>query len=393
MKKRLVTLTALCMTGMMLMTGCGNTKNETELVADTQAEEVVLESGEAETAAESETKAAAETAAETEAETETAEPETKAAESETEAAATEAETETKKAAADKVELTLATGGETGTYYAVGNVMATTLNPLLENSNIKVVVSGGSQDDIIRIEDGEAQLGTVQNDVMSYAMNGTDTFEELGACTNFRAVAGLYDETCQIITTNPDIKTVADLKDKTVSVGDAGSGVEFNARQILEAYDLSFDDITPVNSSFGDSASSLKDGKIDAAFITAGAPTVAVTDLATTNDVNVVAIDDEHAEKLVKEHPFYTQTVIPADTYKGMTEDVSTVSVRATLIASADLSEDVVYELTKSLFENQETLLAAHAKFEELSVDTALNGIDVEFHPGAQKYYEEVGAWK
>lgn len=372
MKKRLVTLTALCMTGMMLMTGCGNTKKETELVADTQAEEVVLETGEAETAAESETKA-----------------ETEAAETE----AAESETEAKKAAADKVELTLATGGETGTYYAVGNVMATTLNPLLENSNIKVVVSGGSQDDIIRIEDGEAQLGTVQNDVMSYAMNGTDTFEELGACTNFRAIAGIYDETCQIITTNPDIKTVADLKDKTVSVGDAGSGVEFNARQILEAYDLSFDDITPVNSSFGDSASSLKDGKIDAAFITAGAPTVAVTDLATTNDVNVVAIDDEHAEKLAKEHPFYTRTVIPADTYKGMAEDVSTVSVRATLIASADVSEDAVYELTKALFENQETLLAAHAKFGELSVETALNGIDVEFHPGAQKYYEEVGAWK
>ncbi|MDO5539441.1 MAG: TAXI family TRAP transporter solute-binding subunit [Eubacteriales bacterium] len=365
MKKRFMTLVALCITGTILLTGCGNDSKETEKVTETAAADVVLES-------EEESAAAAETAAE----------------SETEAAESEA-----SAPVDKVELTLATGGETGTYYAVGNVMATTLNPLLSYSDIKVVVSGGSQDDIIRIEDGEAHLGTVQNDVMSYAMNGTDTFEELGACTNFRAVAGLYDETCQIISTNPDIKTVSDLKGKTVSVGDAGSGVEFNARQILEAYDLTFDDITPVNSSFGDSASSLKDGKIDAAFITAGAPTVAVTDLATTNDVNVVAIDDEHAAKLVEEHPFYTQTTIPGGTYKGSDEDVSTVSVRATLIASADLSDDVVYELTKALFENQETMAAAHAKFEELSVESALNGIDVEFHPGAQKYYEEVGAWK
>lgn len=291
------------------------------------------------------------------------------------------------------ELTMATGGETGTYYAVGNVMATTLNPILENSQLKVVVSGGSQDDILRIEDGEAQLGTVQNDVMSYAMNGTDTFEELGACTNFRAIAGIYAETCQIITTNPEIKTVADLAGKTVSVGDAGSGVEFNARQILEAYDLSFDDIKVVNASFGDSADSLKDGKIDAAFITAGAPTVAVTDLSTTNDISIVSIDEEHAQKLIEEHPFYTAMTIPAGTYNGVDEDAATVSVRATLIASADLSDEVVYELTKALFENQEAMATAHAKFEELSLETALDGIDVEFHPGAQQYYEEVGAWK
>lgn len=297
------------------------------------------------------------------------------------------------AGGSKSELVMATGGETGTYYAVGNVMATTLNPLLQNSSLKVVVSGGSQDDIIRIEDGEAQLGTVQNDVMSYAMNGSDTFEELGACTNFRAVAGLYDETCQIITTDTSIKTVADLKGKTVSVGDAGSGVEFNAKQILDAYGLSFDDIKAVNSGFTDSAASLKDGKIDAAFVTAGAPTTAVTDLATTNKINVVSIDDEHADKLIAEHPFYTKAVIPGGTYAGVDADTTTVAVRATLIASADLSDDVVYELTKALFENQETMAGAHAKFGELSLETALSGIDVEFHPGAQKYYEEQGVWE
>ncbi len=337
----------------------------------------------------------------------------------------------------KTELVMATGGETGTYYAVGNVMATALNPLLKNSNLKVVVSGGSQDDIIRIEDGEAQLGTVQNDVMSYAMNGTDTFADLGACTNFRAVAGLYDETCQIITTDMSIKTVEDLKGKTVmngtdtfadlgactnfravaglydetcqiittdmsiktvedlkgktvSVGDAGSGVEFNAKQILDVYGLSFDDIKAVNSGFTDSASSLKDGKIDAAFVTAGAPTTAVTDLATTNKISVVAIDSEHADKLIAEHPFYTKAVIPGGTYKGVDADTETVSVRATLIASADLSEDVVYELTKALFENQESMAGSHDKFKELSLETAMNGIDVEFHPGAIKYYEEKG---
>lgn len=299
------------------------------------------------------------------------------------------------AAADggKQTLVLATGGETGTYYAVGGVMASTLNPLLQNSSLNVTTSGGSKDDIEQIEDGVAQLGTVQNDVMSYAAKGTDLFEAAGACTNFEAVAGLYDETCQIIAT-PDIKSVADLKGKTVSVGDAGSGVEFNARQILAAYGLDIEkDINKVNSGFSASADGLKDGKIQAAFVTAGAPTTAVTDLATTKAISVVPVDSAHADQLIAEYPFYTKSVIPGGTYNGVDEDVETVAVRATLIASKDLSEDVVYELTKALFENKDTMAQSQSKFKELSLENAMNGIDVAFHPGAQKYYEEKGVWK
>lgn len=287
-------------------------------------------------------------------------------------------------------LTLATGGTTGTYYAVGGVLATVLNPLLENSSLTVTSTGASKANIQLIDDEDADLALVQNDVMYYAYNGIDLFEEEGAYTTFAAVAGLYDETVQIVTCDPSIATIADLAGKTVSVGDAGSGVEFNAKQILAAYDLSFDDIKVVNASFQDSADSLKDGKIDAAFVVAGAPTTAVVDLATVKDISLVQLDAEHIEKLQGEYDFYTETVIPAGTYTGFDEDATTVSVRATLIASTEVSEDAVYELLAGMFDNQEELIAGHAKFEFLNLEDAVKGISVPFHPGAMKYFDEQG---
>ena len=285
-------------------------------------------------------------------------------------------------------LTLGTGGTTGTYYAVGGVMATVLNPVLQESQLTVTSTGASKANIQEIEDGGADLALVQNDVMYYAYTGTDLFEQEGAYDSFRTIAGLYDETVQIITCDSSIETVADLKGKSVSVGNAGSGTEFNAKQILGAYGLSFDDITVVNASFQDSADSLKDGKIDAAFVVAGAPTTAVVDLATMKDVKLVQLDAEHIASLQEDYDFYTETVIPAGTYKGVDEDATTVSVRATLVCYTGLSDETVYELTKALFENKDALVEGHAKFEFLNLEDAVKGISVPFHPGAAKYYEE-----
>ncbi len=287
-------------------------------------------------------------------------------------------------------LTLGTGGTTGTYYAVGGVMSTVLNPVLENASLTVTSTGASKANIQLIDVEEADLAIVQNDVMYYAYTGTDLFEEEGAYETFSSVAGLYDETIQIVTCDSSIASVADLKGKTVSVGDAGSGVEFNAKQILDAYGMTFDDINVVNASFGDSADSLKDGKIDAAFIVAGAPTTAVVDLATTKEISLVQLDEEHIAALQENYDFYTATTIPAGTYNGVTEDATTVSVRATLIASNSVSEDAVYELLKAMFDNKDDLVAGHAKFEFLNLEDAVKGISVPFHPGAAKYYEEQG---
>ena len=293
-------------------------------------------------------------------------------------------------AAMAANLTLGTGGPTGTYYAVGGVMATVLNPVMEDVDLTVTSTGASKANIQLIDEEDIDLAIVQNDVMYYAYTGTDLFEDEGAYETFAGVAGLYDETVQIVTCSDEIKSVADLKGKTVSVGDAGSGTEFNAKQILGAYGISFDDIKVSNLGFGESADSLKDGKIDAAFIVAGAPTTAVVDLATTKDVHLVQLDDEHIEKLQEDYDFYTKTTIPAGTYKGVDEDATVVSVRATLIASTEVGEDEVYQMLKAMFDNQEDLIAGHAKFEYLNLEDAVAGMSVPFHPGAVKYYAEQG---
>ena len=166
------------------------------------------------------------------------------------------------------------------------------------------------------QDGNAELAFCQSDVMAYAYNGTNIFADHGKVDCFSTVAALYMEQVQIVTTNPDIKTVADLAGKSVSIGAPGSGVYFNAIDVLGAYGLTENDIKPTYQSFGDSADALKNGQIDAAFIVAGAPTTAVTDLATTKDTYLVSLDDEHVAKLLETSDYYTKTVIAKDVYFG-----------------------------------------------------------------------------
>ena len=208
-------------------------------------------------------------------------------------------------------LNFGTGGDTGTYYGFGSVLA---NYVSTNSDCKVtaLTSGGSQANVEDLTNGNVQIAFVQSDVMNYAYNGQRLFEN--PVTGFSVVAQLYQEQVQIVTTNPDIKTVADLAGKKVSIGAAGSGVYFNAIDVLSAYDLKESDISAVYQSFGDSAESLKDGKIDAAFIVAGAPTTAITDLATAGSVYLVSLDDSHVQSLLSASPYYTAATIKAGTY-------------------------------------------------------------------------------
>ena len=210
-------------------------------------------------------------------------------------------------------LRFVTGGESGTYYAFGSVIAQHAS---NNAGVKVVgLSGnGSQANVQQLVDGTAEFAFCQSDVMAYAYNGTNLFDT--KVEGFSTVAALYMEQVQIVTTNPDIKTVADLAGKSVSIGAPGSGVYFNAIDVLGAYGLTENDIKPTYQSFGDSADALKNGQIDAAFIVAGAPTTAVTDLATTKDTYLVSLDDEHVAKLLETSDYYTKTVIAKNVYFG-----------------------------------------------------------------------------
>ncbi len=288
------------------------------------------------------------------------------------------------------KIRFATGGTTGTYYAYGGVISQTLQEVLPDISLTVHSSGASKANIFEIVDGEADMALVQNDVADYAYKGTDLFEKDGPSKGFSALGGAYSEVVQVVA-NSSINSIADLKGKTVSVGDAGSGTEFNARQLLDAYGLSFNDIKVQNLSFGDSAEALKDGKIDAFFCVAGAPTTAVVELATTNSIHVLSVDEDKMQVLKSKYPFYTEYKIPAGTYKGVDNEVTSAAVKATFIVSDKLDEDTVYQMTKAIFENKSKI--AHAKAEQLDPKFAVEGITIPFHPGAQKYYKEVGAMK
>ena len=290
-----------------------------------------------------------------------------------------------------VSITLATGGTTGTYYAVGNALVTTLDGKLSLSKLTAVDSGASKANVQLVTAGSAQMSILQSDVLNYAHNGSggETMFDGAADTNSLWVAGVYNETVQLVT-SPDITDISQLRGKTVCVGDVGSGTALNAAQVLEAYGMTFDDINVMYDSFAGGADALKNGQCDAAFTVAGAPTPALTDLATTYSFNMPSLSDEAVAYLTSNYPFLVQDNLAGDTYPCLNgEEIVCVAVKAVFTASKDLSEDVVYEITKAMFDNQADLANAQAKFGFLNPEDAVDG-SFDLHPGAEKYYKEIG---
>ena len=283
-------------------------------------------------------------------------------------------------------LTFITGGEQGTYYRYGLVLAGKISETTDTA-LNVASSGGSQDNINALQSGSAKVGFAQTDVLSYAYEGTRIFDE--KADKISMIAELYKEQIQIITLDPGLRSVSDLKGKNVSIGSAGSGVYLNAIDVLEAYGLTERDISPTYQSFADSVEALKSGKIDAAFVVAGAPTSAVSGLAATDNIYMISLDEEHIDKLIATSPHYSKAVIDKRTYNTAV-DVNTVAVGAVLVASDDVSEEDVYNIISGIFENKEAITKAYSKGAELDLQSASAITSVPYHPGAAKYYAEKG---
>ena len=288
------------------------------------------------------------------------------------------------------KVVIATGGTTGTYYAVGNALVTTIGDKLSLSKLTAVDSGASKANVQLVTANQAQMSILQSDVLNYAHNGSggETMFDGAADKNSLWVAGVYNETVQLVTA-PSITSIEDLKGKTVCVGDVGSGTALNAAQVLEAYGMTFDDIKVMYDSFSGGAEALKNGQCDAAFTVSGAPTPALTDLATAYNFNMPSLSDEAVSYLTTNYPFLVQDNLPANTYTCVADETVCVAVKAVFTASKDLSEDVVYEITKAMFDNQADLAKAQAKFGFLSPEGAVAG-SFDLHPGAEKYYKEIG---
>ncbi|MDR0636679.1 MAG: TAXI family TRAP transporter solute-binding subunit [Treponema sp.] len=296
-----------------------------------------------------------------------------------------------KKAPPLTSLKLATGGSTGTYYAYGTALGRVFEERL-GLGVTVQTTAAAVANIALVQAGSADFALVQNDVMTYAYNGVDIFSAEGAQKDFSAVAGLYPEVCHIVATEA-VTSIAGLKGLRVSVGEGGSGTALNAAQILEAYGMSFADIKRQNLNFGDSAKALAAGEIDAFFCTAGTPTPALVDLASSVQIQLLPISEARRKLLLSEYPYYSSQTIPAGTYTGIDEDVNTLAVQATLVVNNKIQADDVYKVTQALFEGKAEITAAHPKGAELSLESAVLGIPVPFHPGALKYYREKGAMK
>ena len=286
---------------------------------------------------------------------------------------------------------MATGGTTGTYYPLGTAISNVITEYVDNVTVEARSTGASVANINLLKDGQADLAFVQNDIAYYAYNGVQVFEGKKV-DNIRGMMALYPEHIQIVTlADSGIDSVADLKGKRVAVGAPGSGVEANAKQILEVYGLTFDDLALAdNLSFKDAVQKLKNNQLDAAFLTAGYPTAAVSELAASKSIKLISIDDEHAQKLMEKYPFYVQDVIPAGTYKGVDEEVKTVAVKAILIIRDDIPEDVVYKMLDAIFKHTDEIAKAHAKGAMINLDNAVDGMSIPWHPGAEKYFKEKG---
>ena len=283
---------------------------------------------------------------------------------------------------------IATGGTAGTYYPIGNAIADIINKDVKDVGANAQSTGASVANINMLENGQVEMAIVQNDIAYYALNGTELFEK--KVENLRGIASLYPETCQFVTLDGSgINSIADLKGKRVAVGAQGSGVEGNVRQILKVYGMTYDDINPQFLSFAEASTALRDGTVDVACLTAGYPTASVQDIASQRPIRLISLDSDKIDALIAEYPFYTRTIIPANTYPGFSAEVNTVSVMAILVATSKMDSQTGYDITKAIFANGDKLEAAHSAAKSIKKETALNGMNfIKMNEGAEKFLKE-----
>lgn len=282
-------------------------------------------------------------------------------------------------------VTIATGGSSGPYNIIGTTLSSEYSKAYD-VNSKPQATGASVENINLIKEEKVEMAFVMSDVLTEAAEGTGNFTE--KVENVEQIAALYPNYVQIVTTEKSgIKTVDDLKGKRVAVGDQNSGVEVNARNLLEGHGITYDDLEVDYLGYAEAADGLKSGSIDAAFLTSGLPNSSVMELATSLDLSMVSVDPDKIAEIAKDQPYFISMEIPADTY-GNAEAVPTAAIMNALVVSKDLSEDDVYKLTKTFFDNLENLSNSHQAATDISLDAAQEGMVAPVHPGAQKYYDE-----
>ncbi len=297
----------------------------------------------------------------------------------------------------KTFVTIGSGSTTGLYYPTAVGIAKIVNEAGIDVRANARSTGGSVFNAKAVGDGQLQMALMQNNIAQYAYKGEGVAAFQGKpVTSLRGLAALYPEIVHILARkDAGISSPADLKGKRVHVGDVGSGTEQDAKNIMGAYGLTLDDLqSAVRGSAGDAVNLLRDGRIDAMFYTVGLGAAAITEAAQTAPIAVVPIAPEKIAELHKEYPFYTAFTIPGGTYPDLPDDVTTVTLKATLVASSKLSEQAVYEFMKTVFHDKIKAFYGDIQNPNLKpyfkVDNALDGMPIPLHPGAVKFYKEEG---
>ena len=292
---------------------------------------------------------------------------------------------------DDTEISIATGGTGGVYFPLGGALASIYNTHVPGLRASAESTGAALANIDLIRNGEVEMAFTQNDITYYAFTGTEMYaEEIEPVDNIRGMAVLYPEIVQIVAlADAEINTVEDLTGKRVAVGALRSGTEANANHILEVHGMDQGDLGEAHQiSFAQAVMQMRNGEIDAAFVTAGIPTSAIGEMATTMDIQIIPIQSDQTSALMNQYPFYIEVEIPAGTYEGQSDDVTTAAVMAMLVVSSELPERLVYNMTQAMFEHREYIVDTHARGNDIMLETALIGMPVDLHPGAASFYEE-----
>ncbi len=292
---------------------------------------------------------------------------------------------------DVVFINLGTCGTSGTYFPIGGGFADIWNTSIEGINATAQSTGCSVANLNLMKEGQIEASLNQNDAVFYAVQGK------AGINKYEDVRGLFTmhvEPFHVVTLDKNINSIYDLRGKRVSVGGIGSIITENCKQLFRVAGMDIDeDIKKYTLQHTDAAAALKDGVIDAFMNTIGAPAAIMQDIAAQHELHVVPIDGELRDQVIKEYPFFAEYVLPANTYRGQTEDVEMISVKAMLCVDKSMDEEVAYKLVKAIFENLDRVKASHAVGSQITLENALKGMPVDLHPGAARYFKEVGILK
>jgi len=287
-------------------------------------------------------------------------------------------------------INILTGGQSGVFYPLGVAMAQMYAEDIPNVRATAQVTKASAENMNLLQAGRGELAWSLADSVSDAWEGNEDAGFKSKLDKLRGVTRTYNNFIQIVA-NADsgIKTLEDLKGKRISVGAARSGTELNARAIFKAADMSYDDFDKVEYlSFGESVELMKNRQIDATLQSAGLGVASIRDLATAIDIEVISIPTEIVENVGS--PAYIPAVIPAGTYDGQDTDIPTAAIPNFLVTHEDVPEEIVYQMTKVFYDNLDSLQSTHNVIKAVKIENALEGMPVPVHPGAERYFKEVG---